>query len=193
MKSRPAPQILAMLLVGVGLLLLSAVSLLLLSQSSPAAGEDASGGQGSETSAVPQIVDFQAPELHLKDLNGSSISLADYSGQFVLINNWATWCPPCRAEMPVLQGYYDAHHQQNFTIIAIESGEGADEVASFVTEYALTFPVWIDPAGIALDMFQNFSLPSSYLVDPGGRVRLAWSGAISMKMLEKYVTPLLEN
>ena len=59
--------------------------------------------------------------------------------------------------------------------------------------YGLTFPVWADPAEIAIDMFRNYSLPSSYLVDPDGRVRLAWSGAISMKMLEKYVTPLLDQ
>ena len=192
MKSRPTPQILAMILVGVGLLLLSVVSVVMLSQ--PGAADRASSEEESSgASAIPQAVDFQAPELHLKDLQGSPVALADYSGQFVLINNWATWCPPCKAEMPVLQAYYEAHRPQNFTIIAIESGEAVDEVKAFVAEYGLTFPVWPDPAEIAIDLFRNYSLPSSYLVDPDGRVRLAWSGAISMEMLEKYVTPLLEQ
>jgi peroxiredoxin len=189
MKSRATPQILAMILIGVGLLVLSAASLALLARSNASANSE----QNSEVSAVPQPVDFQAPELNLKDLQDNPVSMANFLGQHVLVNNWATWCPPCKAEMPVLQAYYDAHRQQNFTIVAIESGEPVDQVVTFVDEYGLTFPVWPDPAAIAIDMFRNYSLPSSYLVDPNGRVRLMWSGAISMKMLEKYVTPLLEQ
>ena len=181
-----------MILVGVGLLILSAASLVLLSQPGAAASGQR-GDSSSQVSAVPQAVDFQAPELVLQDLQGSPVTLADYAGQFVLINNWATWCPPCKAEMPVLQAYYEAHRGQNFLIIAIESGEPVEQVAAFVAEYGMTFPVWPDPAGLAMDAFYNYNLPSSYLVDPNGRVRLAWTGAISMPMLEKYVTPLLDQ
>lgn len=193
MKSRPTAQFIALLLVGVGLILVSIVSLVLLSQPTQALTAERDTAKDPETSAIPQAVDFQAPELNLKDLQGNPVSLSDYAGQFVLVNNWATWCPPCKAEMPVLQAYYDAHRSQNFTIIAIESGQPVNEVAAFVVEYRLTFPVWPDPAEISITTFRNYSLPSSYLINPDGRVSLAWNGAISLKMLEKFVTPLLEK
>jgi len=145
------------------------------------------------TSAVPVAVNFAAPELRLTDLQGRPVSLSDYRGRVVLVNNWATWCPPCKAEMPTLQEYFEEHRHQNFTIVAIEAGEPAAEVAAFVQQYGLTFPVWLDPAQEATSAFRNPGLPSSYVIDADGMVRLAWTGAISREMLEKFVTPLLEE
>jgi len=136
-------------------------------------------------------VNYPAPELTLSDLQGNPSSLTDYLGQVVLVNNWATWCPPCKAEMPALQAYYQTHTAQGFVILGIEAGEPADEVTAFVEQYGLTFPVWLDAKGLALEAFRNFSLPSSYVIDRDGVVRLAWSGAISREMLEKYVTPVV--
>lgn len=147
----------------------------------------------SQPLAVPAKVEFPVPELSLTDLQGSPVSLADYHGQVVLVNHWATWCPPCKAEMPTLQAYYEKHRSQGFTIIGIEAGEPVAEVADFVSEYRLTFPVWPDLQQEALAAFRNDALPNSYVIDQNGTVRLAWSGAISRQMLEKYVTPLLEE
>lgn len=148
---------------------------------------------GTERSTIPIEVNYAAPELELSDLDGAPVSLADYHGQIVLVNNWATWCPPCKAEMPTLQGYYDEHRAQNFSIIAIESGEPVADVEAFTREYGLTFEVWPDPTQKALAAFRNMNLPSSYVIDEQGTIRLAWTGAISRSMLEKYVTPLLED
>jgi peroxiredoxin len=78
-------------------------------------------------------------------------------------------------------------------VIAVESGEPVDIVAEFVRSYGLTFPVWLDPHGTALDAFGNFSLPSSYVIDREGNVRMSWTGAIDEQTLEQYVTPLLER
>ncbi len=86
-----------------------------------------------------------------------------------------------------------SHATQGFLILGIEAGEPASEVAAFVRQYQLTFPIWLDPHGLALESFKNYNLPSSYVVDREGIIRLAWSGAISPEMLEKYVTPLVEN
>ncbi|MBU2611100.1 MAG: TlpA family protein disulfide reductase [Chloroflexi bacterium] len=144
-----------------------------------------------EASSIPVTVNYPAPELTLSDLQGNPSSLTDYLGQVVLVNNWATWCPPCKAEMPALQAYYQTHTAQGFVILGIEAGEPADEVTAFVEQYGLTFPVWLDAKGLALEAFRNFSLPSSYVIDRDGVVRLAWSGAISREMLEKYVTPVV--
>jgi hypothetical protein len=77
--------------------------------------------------------------------------------------------------------------------VAIESGEPADQVASFVKEYGMSFPIWLDPHGKALENFQNWTLPSAYAIDRGGIARLSWTGAINQPTLEQYVTPLLEE
>jgi peroxiredoxin len=95
--------------------------------------------------------------------------------------------------MPELQAYYTAHAADGFVILAIESGETPDEVASFVRDQGLTFPVWLDPKGRALEAFQNWNLPSSYVIDRGGTVRLSWTGGVNQPTLEKYLTPLLKE
>ncbi len=141
----------------------------------------------------PVTTNFPAPQLALTDVQGNPASLEDYRGQVILVNNWATWCPPCKLEMPELQAYYAAHAVQGFVVIAIESGEPADEVAAFVQEYGMTFPVWLDPQGAALEFFQNWNLPSSYVIDRQGIVRYSWTGGINQPTLEQYVTPLLEE
>ena len=141
----------------------------------------------------PVTTNFSAPQLALTDVQGNPVSLEEYRGQVILVNNWATWCPPCKIEMPELQAYYTAHAAQGFVIVAIESGEPADKVAAFVQEYGMTFPVWLDPHGAALETFQNWNLPSSYVIDRQGIVRYSWTGGVNQPTLEQYVTPLLEE
>ena len=142
-------------------------------------------------SVVPAPVNYTAPELSLKTIDGTAESLADYRQDIVLVNNWATWCPPCKAEMPVLAAYYNEHHSEGFTIVAIEAGDSADVVSPFVQNYGLKFTVWLDPKGASLRAFGNGNLPNSYVIDRAGTVRYAWTGEISQPMLEKYLTPLL--
>jgi len=141
----------------------------------------------------PVTTRYPAPQLALTDLQGKSVSIEDYRGQVILVNNWATWCPPCKLEMPELQAYYLVHAAEGFVVVAIESGEPADQVASFVQEYGMTFPVWLDPRTKALEIFQNWDLPSSYVIDRDGIVRFSWTGGINQPTLELYVTPLLEE
>lgn len=150
--------------------------------------------ESSGVARPPDMMHQAIPRLELIDLQGNPVSLASAaSGKVVLVNNWATWCPPCRAEMPELQAYYQAHAGQDFSVIAIESGEPADTVASFVRRFGMTFPVWLDPSGAALDYFKNWNLPSSYVVNQQGIVLMSWTGPINRATLEKYVTPFLER
>ncbi len=152
------------------------------------------GGAASpvaDLSVVPVAVKYPAPELALENVNGGTESLADFSGQVLLLNNWATWCPPCKAEMPTLKKFHDAHSTEGFTIIAVEAGDGKEEVLQFANSLGLTFPIWLDPDGAALNAFKNGSLPNSYVIDRSGTVRYAWTGEISLAMLEKFVTPLI--
>jgi peroxiredoxin len=147
----------------------------------------------SLSSVVPVSVQFAAPELSLENINGQTESLTDYRDRVVLVNNWATWCPPCKAEMPTLAAYYREHTTEGFTIIAIEAGDPGHVVAPFVQSYNLEFPVWLDPNRDSLQAFGNGTLPNSYVIDRSGTVRYAWTGEISKAMLEKYVTPLLNG
>jgi len=173
-------------LVSAGVFLVGAAAILFLSSNSESL-------QQSDTFIrPPAAANYLAPELTLTDLRGETVSLDDYLGRVVLVNNWATWCPPCRTEMPELLAYYEAHMDEGFVLIAIESGESQDEVTAFVESYSLTFPVWLDPLGKALDAFQNWNLPSSYVIDSNGFVRFSWTGPVNRQTLEEYVTPLLD-
>ena len=145
----------------------------------------------ADLSVVPVAVNYPAPQLALENVNGETESLADFGGQVLLLNNWATWCPPCKAEMPTLKKFHDAHSAEGFTIIAVEAGDDKDEVLQFANSLGLIFPIWLDPDGAALNAFKNGNLPNSYVIDRSGTVRYAWTGEISLAMLEKYVTPLI--
>ncbi len=146
-----------------------------------------------EASAVPVAVNFPAPDLHFTDLKGKKISLRDYRGTVVLLNNWATWCPPCRDEMPTLEKYYRRHKSQGFIVLAVAAHEYPFEIKAFLAKqsYQLTFPIIPDPDEASMTAFKQNRLPVSFVIDRNGTVRLMWIGAISGKMLERYVTPII--
>ncbi len=185
----------ALILLGGGLVILAVVAWVLLPKGEAAKDDPVASPSSSNryASVVPVAVDFAAPPLTLQDLHGRIVSLQDHLGSVVLLNNWAIWCPPCKAEMPVLQAYYEAHRHQTFVLVGVEAGDPPMEVATFVSQYGITFPIWVDMDQQAMIAFGNGSLPSSYVIDENGQVRLAWTGAISLEMLERYVTPLLED
>ncbi len=174
-------------LVAAGVLLVGAALFPWLIQAQQAALD------GSAPVLAPATVDFPAPQLVSTDLFGRQASLADYRGRIVLVNNWATWCPPCKAEMPELLSYYQAHSSQGFVVVAIEAGDAAQQVREFARNLGLTFPIWTDPSSTFLDAFRNWGLPSSYLIDRQGTVRMAWAGEINRETLEHFVTPLLRK
>ena len=183
-------QALPLFLAGAGLILLGVVVGLWLLQADENVSANASSAEALRTSA-PAEVNYPAPELNLYNLLGEAVGLDDLRGRVALVNNWATWCPPCKAEMPVLQDFYIDHAGLGFTILAIESGEPPAEVAAFVDQYGLTFPVLLDPTQSAMAAFQNYSLPSSYVVDREGQGRLVWMGPVNRAVLDQYLTPLL--
>ncbi len=170
-------------MIGIGLVAMGFLFFFLLSRNEPASAPD--------FVAVPAEVDFPAPELNLITLDESPVSLADYHGSVVLVNLWATWCPPCREEMPTLQKFYETYGNDGFLLVGINQEEQRSVVLPFVKEFNLTFPIWLDEDYLAQRAFNTVSLPSSYVIDRAGRVRLMWIGGISKQNLEKYVTPLI--
>ncbi len=141
----------------------------------------------------PARINRPAPDLSLESLDGNPVSLDELQGEVVLVNNWATWCPPCRAEMPELNAYYQDHKGEGFLVVAIEAGSPRSDVEAFVEGEGIAFPVLLDPGSKALKSFQNAALPSSYVIDRQGILRLTWTGAINRATLERFVNPLLEE
>jgi peroxiredoxin len=183
-----SPQ--SLILMGVGLIAISVAFVIF----TPKNGDITSASTPGEIPAsIPGEMNFPAPALTLTDVQDRTVSLADYKGQWVLVNNWATWCPPCRAEMPELNAYYEAHKDKGFVLVGISSGDTKSQIEDFIQEYGLSFPMWQDPTSASLRAFRMDYLPSSFVIDPSGTVRLAWTGAVSLETLEKHVTPLLEQ
>ena len=99
---------------------------------------------------------FLAPDFTLETLNGETITLSDLHGQAVLVNFWATWCPPCRAEMPAFQEAYQDYEDQGFVIVAVNATlqDNPTDIAAFIAEYGLSFPVVLDLEGEANRLYQ---------------------------------------
>ncbi len=118
-------------------------------------------------------IDFQ-----LQGLDGKPVRLSDLRGQVVLLNFWATWCPPCKAEMPDMQALYREYGgQHNFTVVAVDVEESRDQVAAFVQQNGLSFPILLDEDG-KVSNYRYFvrSLPHSLIIDRDGKVRYTWTG-----------------
>lgn len=182
----PPGRIMALLLIGLGFLAIG-ISFLLLKN------ETVSTGSSIDFSTVPAKVDFPAPDLSFIDLGTDPVALSDYRGSVVLVNLWATWCPPCREEMPTLQAFYEKYKSEGFVLLAIDQGETLPQVLPYVKELKLTFPVWLDYSSEAGQAFETMNLPSSYVIDRNGQVRLMWIGGISKKNLEKYVPDVIKE
>jgi len=144
-------------------------------------------------SVIPQEVNYPAPELALTTLEGDPISLTDYRDKIILVNTWATWCPGCEAEMPELQAYAEDHANEGFQILAINAEENTEEINPFIEKMGLSFPILLDAKKEVYRVFKSNHIPSSYVIDRSGTVRLAWHGPVSLEVMEYYVTPLLRE
>jgi len=119
---------------------------------------------------LPPVKETEAPDFTLPDLAGTPRRLADFRGQVVLINFWATWCLPCRAEMPAMERIYQEMKNDGFTILAVNFAETAAQVEPFVKELRLTFPILLDQESQVVRQYRAFSLPTTYVLDRHGTV-----------------------
>ncbi len=112
-----------------------------------------------------------APLFTLKDTQGTNVSFSDFKGKVVLINFWATWCGPCKAEMPSLNNLYKALKDKGFAVLAISTDSSEKPVRSFVAERGISFPVLMDKdKTVYSDKYAVFGLPMSFLIDRDGVV-----------------------
>jgi len=118
-----------------------------------------------------------APPLVARDLGGKERALADYRGKVVLLNFWATWCPPCRREMPSMERLRVKMQGRPLEIIALDSAEPIEDVKGFLATMKLEFTILLDPDGAITKRWKVFGLPTTFLLDRQGRIRYVLSGA----------------
>ncbi len=111
-----------------------------------------------------------APAFTLPDLSGKQVSLHDYRGKVVFLNFWATWCIPCREEMPAFEELHQTFQAQGLVFLAVNLREGPDRVKAFVGEQHLSFPVLLDQSGSVFRSYAGFGLPNTYVISREGRL-----------------------
>lgn len=127
-----------------------------------------------------------APDFELTTLDGETVKLSDYKGKKVILNFWASWCPPCKAEMPHMQKFYAENKDNNIEVLAvnltnIDSGES--EIQKFVDDYGLTFQIPLDTEGMIGTRYQAFTLPTSYILDTNGIITKKIIGPMDENMM----------
>lgn len=111
-----------------------------------------------------------APDFTLKDLHGNLVSLKDLRGKVVFLNFWATWCPPCRLEMPTMEKLHKELGGRGLVILTINFQEGPEEIKEFFREHGLTFTTLLDRKSKVFGLYQAWSLPTTYLINKRGEI-----------------------
>jgi peroxiredoxin len=113
---------------------------------------------------------FPAPDFALKGEDGKTYRLADYRGKVVVLNFWATWCPPCRYEMPSMERAHQKVRGERIALLAVNVGENADQIFEFTGRYPVTFPLPLDLDGAVSRQYPVIGLPTTFVIDPRGMV-----------------------
>ncbi|MYG81311.1 MAG: TlpA family protein disulfide reductase [Gemmatimonadetes bacterium] len=152
---------------------------------------------------TPVAAGYPAPDFEVVDTLGGPVTLADFRGKVVLLNIWATWCGPCREEMPSMQALYEAFPRDRFEIAAVsidapagdtdaEGNPGGDPVA-FARELGLTFPILLDPSGGIQRVYQTTGVPESFVIGPKGTIykkvagSTAWDSETNVGLVRRLI------
>jgi thiol-disulfide isomerase/thioredoxin len=146
-----------------------------------------------ETETIPgsDLTEVQegkpAPNFELATLEGDTFKLSDYKGKKVILNFWATWCPPCKAEMPHMQKFYEENRDKGIEVIAVNltnMDKGIPNIEQFVEEYGLTFSIPLDEEGTIGMQYQAFTIPTSYILDSDGIITKKIIGPMDEDMMK---------
>jgi peroxiredoxin len=147
----------------------------------------------SEDLAALEIAPSQgalAPDFSLFNLEGEQITLSELRGHPVMINLWATWCAPCRIEMPHIQDRFERYAGEGFLVLAVDFNEPADLVADFRDEFGLTFDVLLDPGAEIQELYRNRNYPSTFFVDENGVIQVQHIGVMTEGQLDENLAAI---
>jgi peroxiredoxin len=144
----------------------------------------------TDQSAAAPVVGAPAPDFELAALDGGRVRLNDLRGQVVALNFWATWCEPCRAEMPLLDEAAQTYAEAGLVILGIDADEPARLVADFRDELGLSFPLLLDPRGDVQQLYRVRGYPMTVFVDREGIIRVQHVGIMNERQLERYLASL---
>ena len=183
-RTERRPQLRRRLIMAIDAVLLLVVLVLLYQRALP----QASAALGFGTSSQP------APPFTLATLDGDSIALSDFRGQVVLVNFWASWCPPCRIEMPGFERIYRDRAGDGFTILGIATDTHARrQIREFLAAHDITYPTLLATPGVVRDYGGIDALPESFLIDREGRIRHRVIGFFAEPALRAAVDRMLED
>lgn len=144
----------------------------------------------SSTEINKEVLKVQANDFKLQDLSGKNVSLSDFKGKKVFLNFWATWCPPCRGEMPDIEKLYDETKNSDLVILAINIGEDRDTVQSFLKSNNYNFNVLLDISQSTAGKYNISGIPTSYFINKDGTVSAKKIGAMSLSEMKSYINAL---
>ncbi len=139
-----------------------------------------------QNSPLPEVGDM-APDFTLLDLDGNAVTLSELRGRPVILNFWATWCPPCRLEMPELEETQRAYADDDVVLLTVNQDESAEQVRDFFDELGLTLPAVLDPDGDVGNAYGAFYLPSTVFIDSDGIMTAFHRGIISRSQIDGYM------
>lgn len=128
------------------------------------------------SSVTAGIKETAAPDFTLKSVGGENLKLSEYRGEVVLINFWASWCGPCRQEMPVLSELHDKYKGLGFTVLGVNVEEDSSKARKLLQEMSVSFPVLLDNESVVSKQYDVIAMPSTVLVDRNGNMRYLHKG-----------------
>ena len=135
-----------------------------------------------------------APDFTLVDIrDDEQVSLSQFNGQPVMLNFWATWCPPCRKEMPLLQNAYEEHQGDGLIILTIAVSDKANNVLDFSDQHDLTFPLLIDTKDQVAVQYKVLGIPTSYFIDSDGVIASVQVGDLTAPALDRHLEEILDD
>ena len=128
----------------------------------------------------------KAPDFTVGKMEGNEVKLSDYKGKKVFLNFWATWCPPCKAEMPHMQSFYE-EKPENVEILAVNLEESNRKAKDFADQYKLTFPILMDEDGTVGEAYEVYTIPTTYVLNEDGTVHQKIVGPMDVPMMKNLI------